>query len=82
MTLREDKTLIVLLGGLFFFTCMVMIVVYTKDDVQLYALFSGVFGQFSGGLMMYLRVTPAAPPGSVTDTQIHRRTEVPQDPPA
>lgn len=66
MSWREDKTLIVLCGGLFFFTAMVMTVVYTRaEDVQLYALFSGVFGQFSGALMMHLKGERVSPPTTV-----------------
>lgn len=81
MNWREDKTLIVLCGGLFFFTLMVMIVVYTKDDVELYALFAGVFGQFSGALFMYLKGEKVPPAGSTTVVNTEQITKVPPDPP-
>ncbi len=81
MNWREDKTLFVLCGGLFFFTAMVFIVVYTKDDVELYALFAGILGQFSGALFMFLKLDKAPPAGSTTDVISRQVTKIPPDPP-
>lgn len=82
MNWREDKTLIVLCGGLLFFTFMVMVVVYTRsEDVQLYALYAGVFGQFSGALFMHLKGGSAPPPGSTTVTSTAQVVKTPADPP-
>ena len=83
MNWREDKTLLVLCVGIVFFTVMVCLVVYTKaDDVQLYTLFAGVFGQFTGALMMHLRGEKATPPGTTTATTTATITETPQEPKA
>ncbi len=79
MTWREDKTLIILCVGIVFFTVMVCVADYTKaDDVQLYTLFAGVFGQFTGALMMHLRGEKPTPPGSTTVTETSQITETPQ----
>ena len=79
MNWREDRTLIVLCSGLFFYTIIVLAVVYTKDDVQLYSLFSGVFGQFSGALFMHMRGDKVPPAGSTTETQVTQVSSVPPE---
>lgn len=54
--LPMDTTLAVLCGGLVLFAAITIgIVVAIPKDGQLYTLFAGVFGQFSGALMMHLR---------------------------
>ena len=52
---------------------------YTKDDVELYALFAGVFGQFSGALFMHLKGEKAPPPGSTTVSSIEQVSSVPPE---
>ena len=54
--MSENKTLMVLVGMVIFFTLIVLLVVYVRpDDGQLYTLFGGAFSGFVGALMMHLR---------------------------
>jgi hypothetical protein len=71
MNWREDKTLIVLCAGLLFFSVMVLMVVLWKpSDGQLYTLFAGVFGQFSGALMMHLKPSEKIQQPGTTVTKV------------
>jgi membrane associated rhomboid family serine protease len=51
--------------GLVFFTAVVLAVAWFMPQNQaIYALFAGIVGHFSGGLMMYLHLQkPPDPPG-------------------
>jgi uncharacterized membrane-anchored protein len=76
MNWERDKTLIVLCSGMVFFAGLVMLVTYTRsEDVQLYGLFAGVFGQFSGALMMYLKAEKM-PPSTQVEAQSVRNLTV------
>lgn len=72
MNWKDDKTLLVLCGGLLFETAMVLVVVYSKgNDSELYGLFAGILNQFAGALFMFLQgkkapVPEPPPPGSTT----------------
>ena len=82
MSWKEDKTLIVLVGGLVFETLMVLVVVYSKgNDSELYGLFAGILNQFAGALFMFLQGKKSGvvdpPPGSTT-----RVEQLIQTPPA
>lgn len=79
MNWERDKTLIVLLSGLVFFTVCVLGVCYTKpDDGQLYTLFSGAFGYFLGALGMHLKTKESPPPDTQVETTStsHTKTEI------
>lgn len=61
---RRDLTLWVLTGGIAFFTVIVILVSFVFPSNQgIYALFAGILGNFSGGLMVYLHLQgPPSPP--------------------
>ncbi len=62
-----DQTLRVLVGGILFFTLVVILVAFLLPNNQgIYALFAGILGNFSGGLMVYLHLQ--GPPGPPTAT--------------
>lgn len=59
----RDTTLMVLAGGIVFFTLVVIFVAFRLPANQgIYALFSGILGNFSGGLMVYLHLQGPPPP--------------------
>ena len=67
----RDQTIWVLAVGILFFTVVVLLVAFLLPGNQgIYALFAGILGNFSGGLMMYLHLQgppgpPAPPPTGV-----------------
>lgn len=84
MTWREDKTLLVLAIFTVFFAAITLFVTWLRpSDGQLYQTFVTQLAGFSGALMMHLKGDKVPPAGSVTDTQVHQRTEIPPvlDPP-
>ena len=65
----RDLVLAILAGGIAFFTLMVVLVAFLLPQNQgVYALFAGILGNFSGGLMVYLHLDrpgpPSGPPGA------------------
>lgn len=63
----RDYALWILAGGLLFFTAVVIgVAAMMPENAAIYALFAGILGNFSGGLMMYLRVKPPDPPSGGT----------------
>ncbi len=84
MTWREDKTLIVLGFFAMFYTAVLLLVLWWKPaDGTVWTFFSQIPSGFIGALMMHLKGERVPPAGSITDTQVHQRTEIPPtDPPA
>jgi hypothetical protein len=60
----RDQALWILAGGLIFFTIVVIgVAAFMSGNQAIYTLFSGILGNFSGGLMVYLRLQqPPGPP--------------------
>jgi uncharacterized membrane-anchored protein len=59
----KDNPLWLLAGGLLFFTVIVIAVAaWMPANASINALFSGILGNFSGGLMVYLRLSPPNDP--------------------
>lgn len=61
---HRDHALWLLAGGLIFFTGVVVgVAAFMPANQSIYALFAGILGNFSGGLMVYLRLQqPPGPP--------------------
>ncbi len=82
MNWRDDKTLIVLCGGIMLFTVVtIAVVAMWQTDGQIYTLFAAAFGQFTGALMMHLKTDKAPPPGTTTVTNTAQVTSVPPEEP-
>jgi hypothetical protein len=69
MNWERDKTLLVLISGLVFFTLITLLVVYTLPiDGQTYTLFAGAFGFFLGALGHHLNTGQGPLPNTKTET--------------
>jgi hypothetical protein len=59
----RDQTLWVLAAGILLFTFVVILTArFFPNNQGMYALFAGILGNFSGGLMVYLHLGPPPPP--------------------
>ena len=57
--MRFDKTLWILSMGLLVYSLVVIgVTVVLPGNKELYTLFAGILGAFSGGLFMYLKMQP------------------------
>lgn len=55
----RDWSLVLLAGGLVFYTCVVLgVSLWMPGNQAVYTLFAGILGSFAGGLMVYLRINP------------------------
>ena len=78
MNWREDKTLITLSIFTIFFTAILLVIIFLRnDDGQSFSLFSTLAAGAWGALGRHLTGDTAAPAGSKTTTDVHQQSNVP-----